>query len=504
MAIYQVDSEDANFFFLEKTESPTHISLVYLYDQSALGKEPVRFTQICQHMANRINSAPVFRQKIRPAPRNIDFPYWEDDHQFDLDFHVRHLALPKPGDWRQFCIQIARLHSRPLDLNRPLWELYVIEGLDKVDGCPPGSFALYFKVHHGAMDEFTALELMQSLNVHQPDRRQHEHPKQHIAHLRATAPSANEMVVRGVVNNTLRSARLAMQLAANWSTLGRMATGLTLRLARRAVDGEAVLDSAPTRFARPLGSARVFEGGFYSRRLIDDMAARVPGATPSHVLLAICGEAMRAYLERQGETAEVPLQALLMVNVRNAGAHALIGNRIAVSQIGLHTGIAYPLDRLHAICSTHPELHSVEKNELTSFRLRSLYQNLPAPLMAWLGRNANRRNSVHRGILSAGNCGVAEMNGGDKPLYMMGARLIGFTGIPPLFSGCGLMFTASTYGDRIGLTFVSDRDMLPDPRQLRVCLDEAVEQIATHLAQAQTKSGRHSAMTQRRTADAAV
>lgn len=72
-----------------------------------------------------------------------------------------------------------------------------------------------------------------------------------------------------------------MQLAANWSTLGRMATGLTLRLARRAVDGEAVLDSAPTRFARPLGSARVFEGGFYSRRLIDDMAARVPGATPS-------------------------------------------------------------------------------------------------------------------------------------------------------------------------------------------------------------------------------
>ena len=100
MAIYQVDSEDANFFFLEKTESPTHISLVYLYDQSGLGNEPVRFTQICQHMANRINSAPVFRQKIRPAPRNIDFPYWEDDHQFDLDFHVRHLALPKPGDWR--------------------------------------------------------------------------------------------------------------------------------------------------------------------------------------------------------------------------------------------------------------------------------------------------------------------------------------------------------------------------------------------------------------------
>ncbi|MBL0075711.1 MAG: DUF1298 domain-containing protein [Rhodocyclaceae bacterium] len=481
MAIYQVDSEDANFLFLEKTESPTHISLIYLYDQSALGDKPVRFTQIRQHMANRINSAPVFRQKVRPTPGNIDFPYWEDDARFDLDFHVRHLALPKPGDWRQFCIQIARLHSRPLDLDRPLWELYVIEGLDNFDGCPSGSFALYFKVHHGAMDEFTALELMQSLNVHRPDPQQHELSKQHVAHLRAVTPSPAEMVARGAINNTLRSGRLLLQLVTHWSTLGRLATGLTLRLAKRAVDGDAVLDSPPTRFARPLGAARVFDGGFYPRQLIARMAAQVPGATASHVLLAICGEAMRAYLEQQGEMIKVPLQALLMVNVRNAGAHALIGNRIAVNQIALHTGITFPLERLHAICSTHPELHSVEKDELTSFRLRSLYENLPAPLMAWLGRNANRENSVHRGILSAGNCGVAEMQGADKPLYLIGARLVGFTGIPPLFSGCGLMFTASSYLDQIGLTFVSDRNLLPDPRTMRQCLDEAVAKIETHL-----------------------
>lgn len=481
MAIYQVDSEDANFLYLEKTESPTHISLIYLYDQSSLGKKPVRFTQICQHMANRINSAPVFRQRVRPTPGNIDFPYWEDDPNFDLDFHIRHLALPKPGDWRQFCIQIARLHSRPLDLSRPLWELYVIEGLDNVHDCPPGSFALYFKVHHGAMDEFTALELMQSLHLHEPDAQQHQHPKQHIAHLRATAPTPLEMFARGVLNNTLRSGRLAVQLAANWSTLGRLATGLSLRLARRAVDGQAVLGSPPTRFAHPLGSARVFEGSFYPRRLIDEMAAAVPGATSSHVLLAICGEAMRAFLELQGELTEVPLQALLMVNVRNAGAHALVGNRIAVNQIALHTGMPFPADRLHAICATHPQLHSVEKEELTSFRLRSLYENLPAPLMSWLGRTANRKNSVHRGMLSSGNCGVAEMQGADRPLYLMGARLIGFTGIPPLFSGCGLMFTSSSYGDQIGLTFVADRNRLPDPRIMRQCLDGAVKEIDRYL-----------------------
>jgi hypothetical protein len=203
------------------------------------------------------------------------------------------------------------------------------------------------------------------------------------------------------------------------------------------------------------------------------------------VVLAICGEAMRDYLERHHESSEAPLQALLAVNVRNAGAHALVGNRIAVSQIALHTGTQYPVERLHAICATHPQLHDIATEELTSFRLRSLYENLPSPLMAWLGRTANRKNSFHRGIAAAGNCGVAQMQGEERTLYLMGARLLGFTGIQPLYSGCGLMFTATPYGDRIGLTFVSDRSMMPNPEVMRRCLDQAVAGIAAW-AQAQT------------------
>ena len=170
----QVDSEDANFLFMEKVESPTHISLIYLYDQSGLGKQQVRFTHIREHVQNRLNSAPVFTQKIQRTPGDIDYPYWVNDEKFDLDFHVRHLALPQPGDWRQFCILTSRLHSRPLDMSRPLWELYVIEGLHNVEGMPKNSFAIYFKVHHCAMDEFTAQELVQSAHVQTPNPRQHE------------------------------------------------------------------------------------------------------------------------------------------------------------------------------------------------------------------------------------------------------------------------------------------------------------------------------------------
>lgn len=479
--MYQVDSEDANFLFMETADSPTHISLMYLYNQSELGDELIRFTHIREHIRNRLNSAPVFYQKIQRTPADIDYPYWVDDEKFDLDFHLRHLALPKPGDWRQFCIQVSRLHSRPLDMSRPLWELYVIEGLDNVEGMPANSFAIYFKVHHCAMDEFTAQELLQSLHAQTPKIREHESSVQHVAHLPSTAPRPVEMMLRGVLNNSVRSLRLVLQSANNLRTLSKIATRLSIRLARNAVDSESA-DQAPTRFAQEVSSARVFEGTFYSRELINEYCSAVPGATPTHAILAICGEAMRRYLEHHGELGnEASLQALLEVNVRNAGAHALVGNRIAINQIELHTPIIFPIGRLQAIYTANRELQSIENEELTSFKLRSLYENVPAPLLAWLGRMSNRKNSLNRAVMSGGSMGLAELKGSAQPLYLLGARLHGFTGISPLYSGCGLMFCASSCDEHIGLTFTSDRDMMPDPDFMRQCLDETVAAVESYL-----------------------
>ena len=478
--MYQVDSEDANFLFMEKAESPTHISLVYLYDQSAMGEEQVRFTHIREHIRNRLNSAPVFCRKVQRTPADLDYPYWVDDERFDLDFHLRHLALPKPGDWRQFCIQVSRLHSRSLDMSRPLWELYVIEGLDQVEGLPPGCFALYFKVHHCAMDEFTAQELLQSLHANTPKTRQHESYSQHISHLPSTAPGTTDMVVRGLVNNSVRSLRLLVQSASNFRTLSKIATRLSLRMAQNAVEADRSQE-LPDRFSRPLSAARVFEGAFYPRQLIRDYAALVPGATNTHAVMAICGEAMRRYLDAHGELGSTPLRALLEVNVRNAGAHALIGNHIAINQVELHTPIIFPEGRLQAIYSANRELHSVENSELTSFRLRSIYEHLPAPLLAWLGKNSNRPNSLNRRIMEGGNLGLAELQGGDEELFLLGARLCGFSSVSPLYSGCGLMFSASTYAETFGLTFTSDRDMMPDPEFMRACLDDTMAAVSTYL-----------------------
>lgn len=102
------------------------------------------------------------------VPFDLDYPYWINDPDFDLEFHVRHIALPQPGDWRQLCIQASRLHSRPLDMNRPVWEMYVIEGLNKIDFLPPGSFAVMLKVHHVAIDGVAAAEMTMGLHDLEP------------------------------------------------------------------------------------------------------------------------------------------------------------------------------------------------------------------------------------------------------------------------------------------------------------------------------------------------
>ncbi|MDH3820682.1 MAG: wax ester/triacylglycerol synthase family O-acyltransferase, partial [Gammaproteobacteria bacterium] len=138
----QVSGLDATFLFLETQNAPMHIGSVGIFDPSTAPDGIVRFKRIIQTVEERAHLAPYLRQRLVEVPFNADFPYWVRDESFDPEFHIRHIALPKPGDWRQLCIQVARLQARALDRSRPLWELYIIEGLDNVEGIPPGCFAM--------------------------------------------------------------------------------------------------------------------------------------------------------------------------------------------------------------------------------------------------------------------------------------------------------------------------------------------------------------------------
>ena len=164
----QLNATDSQLLQVESVNAPEHIATLTVYDQSTAPKGNIKFKDILRVFESSIDDVAFLTQKIARVPFNLDNPFWTPDPHFDLEYHVRHIALPQPGDWRQLCIQVARLHAQGLDMTKPLWQAYVIEGLDNVAGIPKNSFAIYWKMHHSAVDGMALNEAFTSLHSLKP------------------------------------------------------------------------------------------------------------------------------------------------------------------------------------------------------------------------------------------------------------------------------------------------------------------------------------------------
>ena len=290
----QLSGQDASFIYSERPHAPTHITSISIYDPSTAPGGSVTFKGILAHLEARLHLARAFRQKVVRVPADLDHPYWVEDEEFDLEYHVRHIALPKPGDWRQFCIQAARLHARPLDLSKPLWELYVIEGLDKVAGVPKGGFAFVLKIHHAAVDGKSGIEMITAIHSQTPDV--FDPPPPDTPWRPEPDPSPFELYSRAALNGVRTPAR-AMRLT------GRIVPGLgrAAVMMRNQSDAPAGGMAPGTRFNGPVTAHRVLDAKFFPFAELKPMRNLVEGATVNDVALAVIGGALRTYLEKAGE-----------------------------------------------------------------------------------------------------------------------------------------------------------------------------------------------------------
>ena len=164
----QLSGTDNVMLIGERRNVYNHVASLIIYDASTAPGGKVRFKDILHHYEQRLYLHPVFRRRLVPVPFDLDRPYWITETDIDVEYHIRHVALPKPGDWRQLMIQVARLHSRPLDRAHPLWEAYVIEGLDNIPKLPPGAFAIFLKIHHAIVDGMAAVHLLRQMHETTP------------------------------------------------------------------------------------------------------------------------------------------------------------------------------------------------------------------------------------------------------------------------------------------------------------------------------------------------
>ncbi len=250
------------FLQIERGNVYLHVAGLAIYDPSTAPGGAVRFKDVLRFFAAQVSRQPLLRRRLVQVPLSLDRPYWIDDGELDVEFHVRHIALPHPGDWRQLCIQVARIHSRPLDRSKPLWEAYVIEGLHNVPGVPPGSFALYTKMHHALIDGESGTELnkaLHSLTPEVPDLLFEESGRSPAgrpaaAFVRAVFARAGAEPAQGAGPCPFRvEHRGAARLARRRRRLGRHAQGIARTAALRRPGLAAAKDAA----ADPLQRARV-------------------------------------------------------------------------------------------------------------------------------------------------------------------------------------------------------------------------------------------------------
>jgi diacylglycerol O-acyltransferase / wax synthase len=468
--VEQLSGQDASFVYMETPTTPMHIGSVGIYDPSTAPGGFVRFKDILRHVESRLDKARSFRQKLVRVPFDLDHPYWVEDANFDIEYHIRHMALPKPGDWRQLCIQVARLQARPMDLSRPLWEFNIIEGLDNIPGIPKGSFALMAKVHHAAIDGMSGVEL--SAAVHDIEPKAVEENK--VSTWKPESdPALGEMLFRTWLNSVKQPVRFAQTLA---NTIPGVA-----RLGKEIAGGDVSLKNtrmAPqTKLNGKVSSHRVWDGAVFQLADIRAIKDRLEGATVNDVILAIIGGGLRKYLRQHDDLPKQSLSAMAPISVRAEGEKNALGNLVSAMVVPLGTHIEDPAERLRFV---HNETKNSKAmtNAVGARTLTDYSQFMPAALAGLAARLYTRLgvSNLHSPVF---NVVATNVPGPRVPLYFAGAKMVRMMGTGPVFDGMGMINAIYSYGSDIAIAFTADRDMVPDPAAYAAALQEAFEELLT-------------------------
>ncbi len=447
----QLSGQDAMFVYMESKQTPFHVGGFATYDPSTAPDGQVSFQDIYDQIESRLHLLPQLRRRLVRVPLDLDHPYWVDDPDFDLEYHVRQIALPRPGDWRQLRVQAARLLARPLDPSRPLWEIYVVEGLEEIPGLPEGSFAVVTKLHHAAVDGVAGRELNSVLHTSSPDLVEH--------YVEPWAPedqpTQTDLLGRTARNYLVRPARLVSAVGHTVPVLGRLQQGV------RAGELQRQRFRAPrTRFNGPLDARRVVDGCEFELAEMKRIRTAVPGATVNDVVLALLGGALRIYLGGKNELPDEPLVALIPISVRGDDDRGAAGNQVATMRATLATDVADPLERLAKIHESTAQSKLLGQ-AIGARTLVEYSEFLPGGLLG-LGTRALLASGLTHRAGPFANVPVTNIPGPQTPWYLAGARMVSSYGTPPVFEGTGLIHLVFSYCGKVSVSTWSCPTVLPD------------------------------------------
>jgi WS/DGAT/MGAT family acyltransferase len=485
----QLSGLDNTFLTMEAGGQLGHVASLSLFDVSRMASGSL-YEAIERTLKERLHLLPPYRRRLAEVPLNLDHPYWIEDPDFDLDFHLRHIAVPPPGDDEQLASLIARIHGRALDRNRPLWEMYVIEGLAS------GRVALYTKIHHCTIDGVSGAEMMQVLLDRVPEGAPVEPPRRPWVPDRV--PGSAEMLLRGlgglvrapdrVVRTAIRTVRSVTQsneaLAAAVNTLGLDRIPLAGPFLRRRT-GEVDADPIPqtpaprTPFNRSITPHRRY--AFFSMSLADVKKVKsAAGTTLNDVVMAISAGALRRYLEEKKALPKDPLTAMVPVSIRSAEERQAYTNRVGSILCTLATDVEDPLERLRRI---HEAMKNAKRasDAVPANLLQDWTQVATPALLAQAARIIARTKILDR-MNPPFNVVISNVPGPRESLYCAGAELQTFYPVSAVAEGQGLNITVQSYRDHLDWGLIACRELVPDLWRFKDLFAEALEELEKAVA----------------------
>ena len=436
-------------FLAEPATAPRHNATLGIFEpgEAGFGHE-----QLLALVADRLAFVPRYRQRIKPVPGRLGNPVWVDDDDFDLSYHVRRSALPRPGSMAQLQELVARIMSRRLDPTRPLWELYLVEGLEG------GRFALLSKSHQALVDGVVTVDLAQVLLDEEPMARATVHEEWRPRR----TPSTSALIV-DAVGASVRDPRVAV------NAVRSNAEGLM-----RAVTGSGGTDRTvqESPFLATLSQQRRFMT--VATRLDDYRTIRqAHGGTVNDVVLATLTGAMRAWLMTRAESVHSgrSLRAMVPLSVIDTDLEPTsLGSQVTGQLLNLPVGESSPVVRLHQV-SYALKAHRETGRAVAADRIADVAGFAASTFHVLGSRVAGQQ--LRRGFQLL----VTNVPGAQSPLYAVGARMLESYPVQPLLPGHALAVGVTSYDAGVYFGITADRDAVPDVVVLGQCVEESLEEL---------------------------
>lgn len=446
---------DALFFWIENRRMPMHAAGLQLYTPPE-GAGPDYARELVESLRAHTQARPPYNQR---AVFRLGHWFWEEDREFELEYHFRHSALPRPGRIRELLALVSRVHGALMDRSRPLWELNVIEGL------ADGRIAVYAKVHHAMFDGMAAMRALGAALSEAPD--QSSPPLWAREPKRREKPAEAEAAEDGgLLGAILGAARAGADIVPG------VRSGLweILRSARKDSADATPFQAPPTILNVPISGSRRFAAEAYSLARFKAIG-KAAGATVNDVSLAVCAGALRRYLASQDALPEKPLIAMVPVAVKAADVE--IGNSVGVLLANLATDVEDPEERLARIVRSTTQA----KERLARMsRMEQLAHAaaLTSPLALAAATGIARRRPLFNVVIS-------NVPGPKKPLYLGGLRLDEMYPVSIPFDYLALNITINGYCDQLGFGYTACRRSLPSMQRLLDHTKDSTEELETAL-----------------------